>query len=380
MARSVLTIQTVACRRPGPILAGVILALGLAGSSPAAESEVKLSPAQIQHLGVRVTHPISSRTDQTLAFPAQIVVPTSQLWVISAPVAGMVTSLAVARGDRVDRGQPLLILESPSFVSLQREYLHAIQQEALLTQQLRRNTELYESKAAPWRTVEASQTEARQASLIVAERRQMLRLSGMSDTEIARLTTEAAISATLSVPALEAGTVIDIAISPGQRLEQSAPLLKLGRLSPVWVEIAVPVFSIGPIRPGARVDVVGYETPGRVVLVSETTDTQTQTVLVRAEVPNTGQLRPGQTAAARIGFPSPAEAAWEIPYNALVRRGEAASIFVAIEGGFRLVPVTLLAEDQDHAVVAGAITDKDAVAISGVTALRGILLGLGANE
>ena len=190
MARS---LQALPSRHSGQILAGVILALGLIGLTTArAAPEVKLSQAQMQNLGIRVAHPISSRTDQTLAFPAQIVVPTSQLWVVSAPVAGMVTSLSVARGDQVQRGQQLVSLESPSFVSLQREYLHAVQQEVLLTQQLRRNTELFEGKAAPWRVVEASQTEARQASFAVAERRQMLRLSGMSDAAISRLTSEAA--------------------------------------------------------------------------------------------------------------------------------------------------------------------------------------------
>ena len=43
------------------------------------------------------------------------------------------------------------------------------------------------------------------------------------------------------------------------------------------------------------------------------------------------------------------------------------------------VHVTLLAEDQDHVVVSGAITDKDEVAVSGISALRGILLRLGAG-
>lgn len=378
MARSS---QSTVSRRFGKSL-GLVLALASTWIVPAsgAEPEVKLSQAQAKNLGVRVAHPISSRTDQTLAFPAQIVVPTSQLWVISAPVAGMVTSLSVARGDQVQLGQPLVTLESPSFVSLQREYLHAVQQETLVLQQLRRNTELFQGNAVPWRVVETSQTEARQASIAVAERRQMLHLSGMSEAAIARLAGEAAITTALSVTALEAGTVLDITISPGQRLEQSAPLLKLARLSPLWVEIAVPASGIRAIRPGARVDVDGYGTPGRVVLVSETIDASTQTVLVRAEVQNTGELRPGQTAAARITFLSPEEAAWEIPYNALIRRGEVTSVFVAIEGGFRLVPVTLLAEDQDHVVVSGAITDKDMVAISGVSALRGILQGLGAGQ
>ena len=162
-----------------------------------AEDEVKVSPAQAQTLGVRVVHPVSSRTDQTLPYPAQIVIPTPQLWVVSAPVAGMVNGLSVARGDRVNSGQPLVTLESPSFVSLQRDYLHAFAQDVLAAQQLKRNTDLFEGKAVPQRVLETSQTEARQASIAVAERRQMLRLSGLSDAAISRLTSETAITATV---------------------------------------------------------------------------------------------------------------------------------------------------------------------------------------
>ncbi|QWG23767.1 efflux RND transporter periplasmic adaptor subunit [Bradyrhizobium sediminis] len=374
--------QASLCLRSWQILARTMLAFAFMGlpSVSMAEDAVKLSPAQAQTLGVRVTHPVSSRTDQTLPYPAQIVIPTPQLWVVSAPQAGMVTNLSVARGDHVNSGQPLVTLESPSFVSLQREYLHAFAQEALAAQQLKRNTELFEAKAVPLRVLETSQTEARQASIAVAERRQMLRLSGLSDAAISRLTGETAITATLSVAAPQPATVVEIVVSPGQRVEQSAPLVKLARLSALWAEIAIPASSVRAIRPGARVEIDGYATPGQVILVSETTDAATQTILVRAEVPNNGELRPGQTAAVRIGFLSAGESAWEIPYSALVRRGEATSVFVATEGGFRLVPVTLLAEDQDHVVVAGAITDKDEVAVSGISALRGILLRLGAGE
>ncbi|CCD90249.1 putative cation efflux membrane fusion protein (CusB-like) [Bradyrhizobium sp. ORS 285] len=362
-----------ACRLAGALL----LIASCATPSAVSAEDVKLTPAQAQNLGIRVTHPISSRSDKTLPYPAQIVIPTPQLWVVSAPVSGMVTNLAVARGDRVSVGQPLLTLESPSFVSLQREYLHALAQEVLAVQQLKRNADLFEGKAVPQRVLESSQTEARQASIVVAERRQMLHLSGLSDEAIARLTNEAAISATLTVNAPQAASVVDIVVSPGQRMEQAAPLVKLARLSPLWAEIAIPATNISAIKTGARVDIDGYATPGRVILVSETTDAATQTILVRAEIPNNGELHSGQTAAARIGFISAGESAWEIPYSGLVRRGEQASIFVATEGGFRQVAVTLLAEDQDHVVVSGPITDKDEVAVGGISALRGILSRLG---
>lgn len=360
--------------------ASLALALVLLPSWSAAEEDVKLTALQGQSLGVHVVRPVLSRTDQTLPYPAQIVIPTPQLWVVSAPMAGMVTNLSVARGDRVMLGQLLVTLESPGFVSLQRDYLQAFAQDVLAAQQLKRNTDLFDGKAVPLRVLETSQAEARQANIAVAERRQMLRLGGLSDEAIARLTSETAISSTLSVVAHQPATVVELVVSPGQRVDQSAPLVKLARLSTLWVEIAIPASSVRAIRPGAKVEIDGYATPGRIVLVSETTDAPTQTILVRAEVPNTGELRPGQTAAVRISFLSSGENAWEIPYSALVRRGEKASVFVAIEGGFRLLPVTLLAEDQDHVVISGAITEKDEVAVSGIAALRGILQRLGAGE
>lgn len=358
-----------------------IAALLLIGvpSIAVAEDAVKLTPEQATNLGVRVVHPVASPTDKTLPYPAQIVVPTPQLWVVSSPVAGMVTGLSVARGDRISAGQSLLVMESSNFVSQQRDYLQAVQQEALATREFNRNSRLIESNAVAQRVLEASQTEARQASIVVAERKQMLRLSGLSDEAISKLTNEAAINATLSVAAPRAATVVDIAVSPGQRVEQTAPLVKLAQLSPLWVEIAVPASNIRAIRPGAKVEVEGYATPGQVLLVSETADAATQTILVRAEVNNNGELRPGQTAQARIGFASSTESAWELPYSALFRRGEQASVFVATADGFRLVPVTLLEEDQDHVVVSGPITDKDEVASGGISALRGILLKLGAG-
>lgn len=326
-----------------------------------------------------MVRPIPSRTDQTLALPAQIVIPTAQLWVVSAPVAGMVASLSVARGDHVARGQVVAMMQSPSFVSLQRDYLHAVEQQVMLDQQVRRNSNLADVQALAKRVLEASQTEARQASVAVAERRQMLRLSGMSDEAISRLTSEAAITAELPVKALEDGTVTEIAVSPGVRLDQSAPILKVARLSPVWAEVAVPATGVQAIHVGARVDIDGYDQPRRVLLVSETIDAATQTVLVRAEVPNNGRLRPGQTAGARLSFLSAGEAAWEIPDTALVRRGEAASIFVKVPGGFRNVPVMVLAEDVDDMVVSGELTAEDEIAANGVSGLRGILLGLGAG-
>ena len=157
--------------------------------------------------------------------------------------------------------------------------------------------------------------------------------------------------------------------------------MKLARLSPLWIEIAVPASGVRAIRPGARVDVDGYDTPGRVVLVSETADAVTQTVLVPApkcrtpascvrDKPRRREFGLSFARRGRLGGPV------QRPYSAGRGHPPCSS---RSRAAFGLVPVTLLAEDQDHVVVSGAISDSDTVAISGVSALRGILQGLGAG-
>ena len=86
-------------------LARTLFALALIGlpSLAMAEDKVRLSPEQAQRLGIRVIHPVASPTDTTVSYPAQIVVPTPQLWVVSTPVAGMVTSFGRARRPRQRR-------------------------------------------------------------------------------------------------------------------------------------------------------------------------------------------------------------------------------------------------------------------------------------
>lgn len=239
------------CRNGARIL--LALAFLALPSKSMAEDQLKLSPEQATSLGIRVVHPVASPTDKTLPLSC----PDCDS---CAAIVGRQRSRS-RHGDQSfsgagrprTAGQPLAIMESPSFVSQQRDYLHAVAQEVLAAQQLNRNTQLFQGNAVAQRVLEGSQAEARQASIAVAERRQVLRLSGLSDETISKLTSEAAISATLKVAAPRPATVIDIAVSPGQRVEQSAPLIKVAQLSPLWVEIAVPASNIKAIRQGANV-------------------------------------------------------------------------------------------------------------------------------
>ena len=60
--------------------------------------------------------------------------------------------------------------------------------------------------------------------------------------------------------ALEVGSPIDGVVmeqmqAPGQRVEVAAPLFKVARLSPLWLEIQVPLSQVGALQPGSPVRV-----------------------------------------------------------------------------------------------------------------------------
>ena len=196
-----------------------------------------------------------------------------------------------------------------------------------------------------------------------------------------RLTSETAITATLSVVAPQPATVVEIVVSPGPaggsvgaarqartivdrcgsrlrfRHRASAPFGRARK----WKSTAT--------RPRAR-SCWFRKPPMR--------RPKPSWCAPKCRIP--ANCAPGKPPRCGSAFFPPVKAPGRSPTARLSGAANTASVFVAIEGGFRLVPVTLLAEDQDHVVVSGAITDKDEVAVSGISALRGILLRLGAGE
>ena len=108
-----------------------------------------------------------------------------------------------------------------------------------------------------------------------------------------------------------------------------------------------------------------------------------QGVLVRAEVTQgTERLRPSQFVEVQLTSTAE-ETGWRVPAGAVVRNAGSAYLFVAREGGFAALPVTVLAEEEKSAVVAGVpggdpageLGPKDQVAVSGVVALKAAWLG-----
>ena len=149
-----------------------------------AGSVVHITPAQIKTMGI-ASSPIQANANaNSQRLPGEIVVPVDQARIISAPQSGLIDQMLVATGQRVKQGQALAHLSSPDLVALQRDHLQALSQQRLSQISLNRDSELYKDGIIAERRYLTSESNHAEVNALLAERRQALKLSGMSPQAI----------------------------------------------------------------------------------------------------------------------------------------------------------------------------------------------------
>ncbi len=331
---------------------------------------IEIAPEQLQTLGIETARVQPAGNIWGSPYPAQVRVPNAQLMVISAPQGGLLTRLEVAEGDAVRKGMPLAYIQSPQLVEAQRLYLEAVSRLGLARAALERDRKLKTEGIIAERRYLETRARYTQARTEVEQRRQALKLAGMAETALRELEKRQKLSATIEVRSPMDGVVLEQLAEPGQRVEIATPLYRIGRLEPLWLEIQVPLEKLEGIQPGTlvKIDKAGLE--GRIVTIGSRIQGQSQTVLVRAEIPHpAGKLRPGQFVEARLAKAGGASA-WRVPRQALLRVEGNDWILVARKGGFEPVQVRVIAEEPEALVVAAPLSPDDQVAVSGTAALK----------
>lgn len=349
--------------------------LGAQAAQP--EAAIRLSAEQQRAAGIE-TAPLAAGTGMLPGLPAQVVVPNEQLRVVAAPLPGLVTQLLVAPGETVRQGQPLARLASPALLQAGREYLDAAQLAQLAQRQAARDSALADEGIIAAARAEASLVAQRQAAAALAEKREALRLAGIAPASLqapgARLPSEIAIAAPID------GVVLEQHAAPGQRVDAAAPLFRIGRLQPLWLEIQVPAALAAQLREGSAVEVAGSAAAGRVINIGRAVAGGSQTLQLRARIDRGAEhLVPGQMVEAMLQ--QPADGAFLVPQAAVVRHQGRAWIFVAAGDAFRPLAVTPQGQAGDRVLLRGAGLEPGLrLAVRGTAALKAAWLGIGREE
>lgn len=351
-----------------PSLCVALCLFSLAGT---AGETVLLQAAQAKALGVETRLLDVSAGGRQGGLPAKVTVPNEQLRVVAAPVAGMVEQLLVAPGSAVKKGQVVARLASPQALELQRDMVQSGAQAELARQNLKRDEQLFAEGLIAESRLQTTRALATQASAQAAEKRQGLALAGVVAGKV---------GGPLELTAPLDGVVLEQGAAVGQRVEASALIYRIARLSPLWLEIQVPVALLPGLREGATVQVAGGVAEGRVIAVGRAVDAASQSVQVRAAVGKGAEaLRPGQ--ATEVVLESAAGEGLSIPASAVVRQDGKAVVFVqqsADDKGtlFQAREVKVLGQSGDSALVAG-VKSGERIAVRGASALKAVWTGVG---
>ncbi|NOU25300.1 MAG: efflux RND transporter periplasmic adaptor subunit [Methylotenera sp.] len=348
-----------------------------AQAAEVALADVVMTKTQQQSLGVTVS-PVGKNTMlNSRRFPAEIVVPVSQVRVVSAPQSGLLDQLYVAAGQDVKKGQVIAHVSSPEILGLQKDYLLALTQKKLATKSLARDAELFKDGIIPQRRYLETESTHAEASASFEQSKQALRLAGMGEAAINKISPSAGMNSGISLTAPIEGQVLEQLVTTGQRVDMATPLYRIAKLNPLWLEIHAPLEGLPFVKIGMPVQIPKLQASGKLIAVIRNVNKADQTLHLRAEITQgTDKLSPGQMVEAEISLGAQAQH-FSVPKSALARQGTEALVFVQTKTGFRPVTVKVISEQGDEAVVDAAFKGDEKIAVSGISAIKGTWLGLG---
>jgi len=278
----------------------LLLAAMVTSCSPAAAPVDRLASVRSRQVGAR---PFSQSVEgiATLEAVEQVA--------MAAQVTGRVERLLVRQGDRVERGQRLLVLDQAQAraevarlgAEMQTNLLHYRRYELLVRQGA---ATPFERDDFRQRYVAArEQLAARQADLAFRELRAPI-----------------------------AGTVADLTVKQGDLIQAGAPFTKIIRNDRLLARLEVPAVYSAGVRPGLPLlllDPASGGSLGRspVLSVDPGVDPSSQTLLVKGEFPNPrGVLRDGLRTRARLILQDRAYPA--VPFAAVTRQWGQSFVFV----------------------------------------------------
>lgn len=235
-----------------------------------------------------------------LETPGQVSFDDRRVSTIVSRVAGRIENTRVSQWDYVRRGEPIVELYSPDFMTAEAEYLQA------------RTTSRISSAA---RVGGAGDL----AAAMVSAARRKLELLGMSDAEIDALKSP---SPTVWVRAPMSGAVVDNKAVRGAAVNPGDVMYTLGTLDDVWVVANIYEDELARVHVGQRMEAIATAYPGEVFTgvishISPGIDPNTHTLRIRCRIDNPGgRLKPRMLARVII-ITRPGEAA-VIPQKALV--------------------------------------------------------------
>jgi cobalt-zinc-cadmium efflux system membrane fusion protein len=360
---------------------------GSAGKGPEAQKEhagedghseekaIRLTEAQRKEFGIELATAGSGPLKVQVELPGEIVPNADRLAHVVPRVPGVVREVRKVLGDRVRKGEILLVLDSKELADNKAAFLSAREKLDLAQSNYDREEDLWKKKISPTQDYLQAKQALTEARIDLRSAEQKLHALGFSDAYLAQLPSQPDVSyIRYEVIAPFDGVIIEKHVALGEAKKEEAEMFLIADLRSVWVNLGVYQKDIPLVRAGQPVVIsAGHGIPemaGRISYIGPLVGEQTRTATARVVLPNRGgQLRPGLFVTGRVTL-STVPVPILVPKTALQTMDEKTVVFVKDEDGFEPRPVTVGRSDGTHVEVTSGLTPGQKFVSAGAFTLK----------
>jgi cobalt-zinc-cadmium efflux system membrane fusion protein len=264
------------------------------------EARVKMSDEMLNSIGIEIRTAGSAVIQPTLTLPGEIIFNEHTVVQVVPRLPGIVTAVARHHGQKVQKGDILVVIESQMLAELRSEYRVAKKRSALAKTTYEREKQLWEEKISAKQDYLAAQQLWNEAEIALDLAAVKLRALGVqpeaaSVEHLARYEVRAPIS----------GLIIDKTVALGQTLKEDDHIFVIADVSTVWAAITVYPKDLGVVKVGQKATVrataADLEGKGTIIYITTLIGEQTRTATARIVLENRdGRWRPGMFVTAEL--------------------------------------------------------------------------------
>lgn len=263
------------------------------GAESAAESAALFTVPTEQMAHVQVVAVEKSTIPRVLRLTGAVAYNAFKTTPVFSAIGGPVHELLVTPGQTVEKGQPLLLVNSPDYSMARSGYLKARDAFLLADKFYNRANDLYAHGAIAESDFQQAESNRAQAQAELQASEDALRVLGITDPESLIKNPP---KATAQVPVLApvSGEIVERLVGPGQLLQAGATqVYTISDMSSVWVLVNVYQSDVAYVHLGDNVEVATDAYPqvfhGKISYIAAALDPSTRTLQARIVTENPGK-------------------------------------------------------------------------------------------
>jgi cobalt-zinc-cadmium efflux system membrane fusion protein len=303
----------------------------------AEEGTVSLTEQQMDAIGLKLLNIEERNMNIAVRVTGSLELAPQDRADVSPVLGGIVKQINVFEGDKVKKGDVLVVLEHPDYIQLQQDYISNLRMHEYLEKEYERQQKLYEEKVGSGKDFQKVSAEFNNSEATTRALEAKLNMLGLDAEEVAKGT----IFPTLNVLSPMSGSVNLVETNMGAYAEPLSKLFEIVNNDKIHADLMVYERDISKVRLGQKIyfstsSLPDLELEAKIYAISPAFENDPKVIHVHATIATKNKaLIPGMYIHGRIVADQVKSLA--LPEHAIVMEEEKSYIFVKVEG-----------EEHDH--------------------------------